>query len=228
MGRYLTFPLVILKDFHVDIKSSLNDVMNYCLYERSLDKDGNQSERIEKARKEVGIKYPAVKKSYEEGGHFYNSIPTNSPKTSITTEIIFDYYQNSKTEFEIITFIAFAALRSILQRQGYCKADNQYLIGRMAGNNKKGLPISGSVWKYNNRYQLDKIKLELQLKWGLKLYAKHTRGFYFSFTMSLKDLIEHAEERRKKYKENELKRQKEEARIEALKTIYGTAYKQHL
>src|SRR4051812_17202517 len=153
MSRYLTFPLIILRGFHVDIGACLNDAMNYCLYERSLKKDVEQVEWIGLAIKEIeAVKYRSPKTSFDQGRMLYESIPDNSPKTSITKDIIFDFYKNSKTEFELITFMAFAAIRSILQRQGYCKITNEYLIGRMACNSSKGLPIPDSLMKYNNRY----------------------------------------------------------------------------
>ena len=93
----------------------------------------------------------------------------------------------------------------------------------MAGNNKPGEPIPDGILKYNNRYQLDKIKLDLQLNWGLKLYGNHTRGFYVSFSMSLESLIKQAELRRKKYKLKGLQRQKEDAKKAVLLAIKGNS-----
>lgn len=83
--------------------------------------------------------------------------------------MIFDFYKNHKTEFEIVVFLAFAAIRSILQKQPYTKITNEYLIGRMSGNSGKGEPVNPLLVKYTSRYRLDKIKNELQLSWGLTL-----------------------------------------------------------
>ena len=99
---------------------------------------------------------------YRTGEMLYNSIPTNSPKTSILKDTLEEFWNIiNKTEFEIVVFIAFAAIRSILQRQPYTKITNEYLIGRMAGNSKAGEPIPDRLFKYNKRHQLDKIKMEL-------------------------------------------------------------------
>ncbi|MBK6936360.1 MAG: hypothetical protein IPH18_05365 [Chitinophagaceae bacterium] len=78
----------------------------------------------------------------------YKSLPPKSPKTSINTEMIFDCYKNEKSEFEIVAFLAFAAIRSILQKQSYSKITNEYLIGRMSGNSGKGEPINLGLIKY--------------------------------------------------------------------------------
>lgn len=219
---YLTFPIMIFKYATDDIKKSVNDAMRYCLYDHCKDKTGNQSELIAEAEAHLGIKYGNKKDAYKEGELLFNSIPERSPKTSISKAMIFDFYKNDKTEFEVITFISFAAIRSIIQKQGYTKITNDYLIGRMSGNSKAGEPIPNNIFKYNNRYQIDKIKKELQLNWGLKLYGFHTRGFYVSFSMALVELIKHAEIKRKKTKEKELEQQKKEARMLVLKQINGT------
>ena len=231
MSEYLTFPVIILKDGIKDIKLVTNDAMFYCLYDYCQGKKGTQAALIQEAEKELGINYGNKKAAYSRGEILYNSIPERSPKTSIRKEIIFDFYKEYKTEFEIITFLAFAALRSILQKQPYIKTTNDILIRRMAGNLKKEDPLPEEFIKYNKEYWLKKIKLELQTVsnnlhkgWGLKLYACHTRGFYVTFRMSREELIMQAELRRKKYKEKELKRENEEARKAALNKIYETSH----
>ena len=105
--------------------------------------------------------------------------------------------------------------------QPYTKVTNEYLIGRMAGNSGKSEFIPDGIIKYNNRYQLDKIKMELKLNWRLKLYASNTRGFYISFSLKYDDLIFHAEMRRKKYRENLLKEEIKQSKMKVLNSIYN-------
>lgn len=209
--RYLTFPVVILKDSLVNVSDCVNNAMNYCLYDYCQRNTGIKESLIYDAGKFYGITWGNNNKAYEKGKIIYNSIPKKSPKTSINTDMIFDFYKNEKSEFEIVVFLAFAAIRSILQIQAYSKITNDYLIGRMSGNNGKGEPVNPLLTNYTSRYQLDKIKKELQLNWGLKLYAFHTRGFYVSFIHEIEALIREAEKKRKKYKEKELAKKKYEA-----------------
>jgi hypothetical protein len=62
------------------------------------------------------------------------------------------------------------------------------------------------------RYQLDKIKLELQQDWYLIYYSNlGIRGFYLSFKLSLEKLIELAELNRQSKKAKMLKQDKKEA-----------------
>ncbi len=223
MSKYITFPVILLKGGLIDIKEQLNSVLNYSLYATSTTMTGTQDERIEKARKELGIKFSDIDYSYRNGEVIFDSLPDRTPKTSITKKMIFDFYKNYKTEFEVVTFLAFAAIRYILKQQAYIKMPNDYLVGRMSGNNKQGEPICEELMKYNNRYQLDKIKKELQLNWGLKLYASHIRGSYVSFTMPLEKLIYQAELKRKNYKLKQLQQAKQDAKKAAIDTIYGNS-----
>jgi len=223
MSEYLTFPVIILKDGIKDIKQVTNDAMFYCLYDYCQGKKGTQAALIQGAEKELGINYGNKKEAYSRGEILYNSIPERSPKTSIRKEIIFDFYKEYKTEFEIITFLAFAAFRSILQKQAYVRTTNDILIRRMAGNLKEKDPLPKEFLKFNKRYQLDKIKKELQINWGLKLYGHNNRGYYVSFQLELIQLIRYAELKRKSRKEKELQKQKEAARLAVLTEINSTA-----
>ena len=63
----------------------------------------------------------------------------------------------------------------------------------MSGKSKSKADIDPTLKPFTSRYQLDKIKQELQLNWGLKYYSMKTRGFYVSFTMSLTELAKIAE-----------------------------------
>ena len=223
MIKYLTFPIMIFKEGSKDIKNAVNNAMHYCLYDYCKEKYGNQSVLIAEAENHFSITYGNKKNSFNNGKILFDSIPYGSPKASISKEMIFDFYKNEKTEFEIDTFLAFAAIKSIIQQSKYKKITNDYLITRMSGNSKKSDLIPERMMKYKKRYQIDKIKKELELNWGLKLYGYQMRGFYVSFTVPLLTLAVKAEVMKKKTKEKELQLKKNEARELALKQINGTA-----
>lgn len=175
------------------------------------------------AAKKLKVSFKNVEASAKDGEAIYSSIPNNAPKTSILMDIVFDFYKNYKTDFEIDCFLAFAALRSILQTKPYAKCTNAYLLARMAGNAGVDAPLPEWVRKYQHRYHVDKIKKELQINWGLKLYADHVRGFYVSFSMELTDLVFQAEKRRKNYKLKSLVNAKKQAKNEAKKRLYANS-----
>ena len=96
------------------------------------------------------------------------------------------------------------------------------MLVRMAGKSSvkeiDSLPEPLKI--YANRYHLDKLKKELRNNWKLKMYGKHTRGFYVSFSMELPDLILEVEKKRKKYIEKNYQSIEAEARKAALKKLY--------
>jgi hypothetical protein len=217
---YLTFPIIILKDGLTDIKKCVSDAMKYCLYYQfHLNCERHISNPLKNASNHLGIIYHDTDESLNDGSMLYDSINDNAPKTSISKEMLFDFLKNNKSEFEIVCFIAFASLKSIIQKQVYKKITNEYLLNRMSGNSKSGAPINPLLKKYSNRYQLDKIKTELQLNWGLKYYAVKTRGFYASFTMPLNELALIAERKNRSYKLKLLKEKIKEASRQAKEQV---------
>jgi hypothetical protein len=215
---YLTFPNLILKDGLTDIKKCMSDAMSYCLFYQFILYQNSPNPK-ESASNYLGITFPDIEKSLKRGAYLHESIYKKAPKTSISKEMIFDFYKNKKTEFEVVCFLAFASLKSMIQRQVYKKITNDYLLSRMSGNSKKNGEINPKLKKYAGRYQLDKIKIELQLNWGLKYYAEMTRGFYVSFKMPLSSLALIAEKNKKAYKLKLLKRQKQEATKNAIEQL---------
>lgn len=211
------------------VKDAVNQAMKYCLYDVSIRYD----ETADEAADRIGINYGDLTKSFMTGQALYESFDERAAKTSVSKTMLFDFYSNRKTDFEIITFIAFAAIRSILQRQKCVKMTNEYLLSRMSGNNKIG-PIASFLQPYNNRYQLDKIRGELEVNWGLKVFSHRCRGFYVSFKMGYKELAVWVgvAKAKKEFKRQQIEKQKQQAIIEAkakvqelLQEQYNSSYK---
>lgn len=193
------------------LQKCLDKAMDYCLYYFMESNSNDIDEWIDcNENSAIGIKFNSIKSSYKKGMELYKK-HSGTPNTSISNPMLFDFYKNEKTEFELVCFLAFCALKSIIQKQPYLKITNEYLLARMAGQARKGSYPPVYLHKFNNRYQLDKIKNELQLNWGLKLYsAKNMRGYYVSFSVDLETLIEKAELKKKGFRLQELKNQKKE------------------
>ena len=218
--KYLTFPIIILNPGPAHIKDVLSNAMDYCLYCEYLKQEGSHLERSKLAAKELGLRFSGLESAVKNGRCLFDSIPEGSPKTSIDKDRIFDFYKQGRDEFEIVCFLAYAALRSIIQKQSCKKVTNDYLLSRMAGNSKKDEALPEWLKKYQKEYWLNKIKDELQIShWGLKYYSHYTRGFWVSFSMDLEKLTFYAEKQRKEYKIRQLKKLKTEARQAALNAL---------
>jgi len=172
--------------------------MNYCGYKEAIRQGGTIENRMKKAGEMLGITWGDCQSNFDRGRSLANSTPRRTPMTSINHDRIFDFYDNYKSDFEIITFLAFAGIRSILQMKPYTRVTNDYLIVRMAGYNTTNCieDVPPHIKKYNTRYKLDKIKSELQNNWHMKLYGKCTHGFYVSFKLSLNQLVKAVESKR--------------------------------
>jgi hypothetical protein len=222
---YLTFPIILLKDGLRDIKKCISNVMDYCLYDEIIrQKIAYSYNPINDALNKLSIKFVNVNDSIEIGQMIFDSIDLKAPKTSINLEMMFDFYKNKKSEFEIVCFLAFSALKSIIQKQKFKKITNEYLLSRMSGNSKSNEEINTLLERYACRYQLNKIKDELQLNWGLKYYAVKTRGFYVSFTVDIETLALIAERKNKKYKLKRIKERTKEASIKAKERIISESF----
>ena len=212
--RYLLFPIELLKE--LDIKKVCDKALDYGIYRKALDfiVEGNSKvmpQHIEQSMKYFGLIGGDMAKMAKNGTMLFDTFNHNNPMVSLSKDILMQYYKEDKTDFEVLVFRAYCAIRSILGTKPYIKVTNDYLMARMYGfrsvadskqSNRKILP----------RYQLDKIKLELQQDWYLIYYSNlGIRGFYLSFKLSLEKLIEVAELNRQSTKAKMLKQDKKEA-----------------
>ena len=224
--KYFTFPIALLLNGITDIKKVCDEILNYSFYFHATNKlnNGTLKQRINASAKYFNYTIGSIERTIEVGRRICDK--NYKVVTSVRKDIIEDFRLNYKTEFEVVSFLAFCGLRSIIGVKPYCKTENQFLLSRMCGYEKK-VPLnnrfeklSDTIKPYANEYQMKKIKNELVNNWGLKYYSRYTRGFYVSFKLTLEELIEQAEKRRKKY----LEKNKSEVQKEAIKKVMLKLY----
>lgn len=214
-STYFTFPISIFKDAFNDISVAANNTMFFAGYSitTGLEYD-EEEEKMKYAARKLNMTYGNPTAAYKSGEKLYRQ-HNGSPMTSISTTIIFDYYKNEKTEFQIASLMAFAAVRSILQKKAYCKTNKGHIHARMFGYASiKDMPkkLSEMETKYKKRWHIDKVLRELELNWGLKTFSNHTRGLYIGFDkVSYEQLATINEEKKIKNKVEALKQIKNEA-----------------
>ena len=221
--KYVTFPVSLLKDAFTNIKKVCNNAMDYAIYSKAVNyaiyAKSETIDEIEEALTFYGLslsKNGTFENQYKSGKVLYDSFEGSaSPMVSVNKDILFQFIQQPKTEFEIGVFCAFCAVRSIIGIDSYKKATNDFLISRMFGYRSveefENLETKPDYWqKYFStdgkiRYHLtDKIILgELESNWGLKYYSSRSRGFWVSFKLDLEILVTEAEKRKKKFIDKE-------------------------
>jgi hypothetical protein len=211
--RYLLFPIELLQE--TDIKKVCRKAIDYGIYRKALDfiVEGETKvmpRHIEQSMAYFNLVVNGLEQRVKDGKVLYDTFTNSNPMVSISKETLIQYNNEDKTDFEVLTFRAYCAIRSILGTKPFVKATNEYLMARMYGF-RNVLEFQNSSCAELPRYQLDKIKLELQKDWYLIYYSRQTRGFYVSFTIELEKLIYHAEINRESYKAKTLKQAKDEA-----------------
>lgn len=225
---YFTCPVSVLQEAFTDIKKVANNIIELSVYLHSIQLDEEDS-NDEMTNLMISADYLHVRfgnpgSSLENAKKLYNKINRKEALMSLKTEIVFDFLQNNKTQYEIACFCAYASFKSILGKKPYIKMTNEYFLTRFFGfNSQADVRIqfkSGDLYKkYSSRYMMDKIKETLIQEWGLKLYGKHIRGFYASYTVKYEDLVYYAEKNRIDLKTKERKQQEAEIRKRVLMRI---------
>ncbi len=221
--NYVNFPICLITGIFEDSTSVFKNILAYAVYKWSLEKSVEEfAEKIKNVLDSFKIPFADIDNIKEQGEALHNSIPDTSPKTGIKLSMLNDYYLHKKTDFQIVILCAFLALKSIIFRKPLTKCTNDYLLSRMAGfrSTDQINDLPATLAKYNNRYQLGKIKNELIEHWGLKYDGYYFRGFFVSFTMSEFDLIRESEKKRKKHKEKLARTIQAEIRKQVIQQLY--------
>lgn len=223
-SKFFNFPVQLMRSAP-DMKDFGNDVMDYCTYKQSLSLQGSAETKMKAAAHYFGITLGNVSKSLRNGRELYDKMPSAPAMTGINKDTLFEFYEGNQSDFDIVTLMAFLAIKSILGKKSFTRITNEYLICRMAGYDSKNecneLPEYLTPWC--KRRGLSRIKLELQKSYGLKIYARYTKGFFISFSLSLDELIEVVETKRKKYYETHLRDQQNAAVLRVLTKLYPDA-----
>ena len=226
--RYFNFPIQLIRGASKDISKVCWDIICHSLYNYALKASALPTDEDFKMATDyyrMPIRDTSIKTALKNGRTLYDSIPSRSPIAGISSDVVLDYYQNDKSEFEIACFCAYAGVKSYLGKDPCKKITNLTLLSRMSGYStekemQENKPIMLSL--YSTRWKIDKIKSNLKIKWGVKIYSRHTRGMWISTTMNLEELIIVAEKARKRYIEKTYKEQEEEVLIRALRSVYGS------
>jgi len=164
----------------------------------------------------------------KHGKEIEKTIPEGEPYPSINKSLFFDFRDHEKTEFDMMQFACYIAIRSILGEKPYCRTNKEMILCRAFGyKSNKELPatmnpvIKELFDKYNKRYHIDRILQSLELNWNILIYSHNIRGLYIGLSkkITLESMIVQAETKKKKKQIDALKKRKDEAREKALQQL---------
>lgn len=167
----------------------------------------------------------------KHGKEIERTIPANEPYPSINKDLFFKFRDHEKTEFDLMQFACYIAIRSILGKKSYCRTNKEMILCRAFGyNSVKHLPatmnpvIKELFDKYKKRHHIERILQSLKLSWNILIYGRNVHGLYIGLknlkkNITLATMISYAETKKKKNQIAELKKQENEAREKALQQL---------
>jgi len=231
--RYFNFPLMFIKNAHTNIKKVMDDIMYYCIVKYAEDlpeTEGNLFERVQKAALFFGITISDSEGLYsktslefaiENGKKLVKEVETARQTgesiiyTDIDKYIAFEFYKNSKSNFDIDCLLMFLAVRSLTWNKSFIKTTNKFLLYRMAGFGVPKGELPEELKKYADgtgkikRYSMEKLKLAVMMRYPQIQFVgiKGKKGLYVTSKLSLEQLID------KIYNNKSYKTRMEERRI---------------
>lgn len=134
--------------------------------------------------------------NYNEIQRTYNNFE-KEPMLMVKRDMMFDYLENEKTEFDKVLFATYLGLRSLMGRNNSLIETTQDMIFCRAfgAKNKKTLEsilkdkkIKAVYNKYNNRYQREKIIDTLEALNFISAKVGYNRRTYISFTLNYDEI----------------------------------------
>ena len=211
---YLNAPIEIYKGFLVDSKAVLFNVAAYACYELMT----AQGFEFKEAIRYFDLPANMLNDAENKGQQLFTALPRKTAFVGISKAVWLDYLQNDKTELQRACLLAYVAIRSVIGKKKYCKLTNDLMLSRMDGSNKTLTSFSPEIERYNNHYQCNKIRTELELSWGL--VTCRGKGVFCSYKLTVKALTLEVERNKKAYLIKQLQQDKKEAKEAAKQIIW--------
>lgn len=220
---FFNFPIWLLRNAP-DMHKVGGDIVDYAVYAHCTKLSGSKIERTKAAAEYFDITLGNVLKTAENGLNLYLNTSSKEAFTGISANLLFDFYEGDHSNFEVATLLAALAMKSIKGKRSYTRVTKELLFSRMAGytslkNDYPGLP----EWlePFTTRRRFDRLKSEVQRVYGWKIYARYTRGFFITDdSLTLEELIEKVEIKRKKYFEAQNENNMSKAVTKVLRRLY--------
>jgi hypothetical protein len=156
------------------------------------------------------------------------NIKDNEPMPMVSVNLLLTFRDDDKSEYELIQFVGYIAINSILGKRITVKTNKAHIVCRMFGySSVKHLPeklpksIAELYNRYTKRYHIDKLLTNLELNWKLRTYSNNIRGLYVASAskIDINQLALIVETNKQKSKIKLLQQTKKDATKKALEQI---------
>ena len=204
---YYNAPSELFRGFLLDKKypQCLGDVINYVLYAQCEKNWCSMKDCGEYASKALGVDFQNPKTAYKRGLQLFDELIRENREKPAFFSMSHDLYwylrEKETTSEERGVILAYLAIKSMIGKREYIKANMTLLCSRMDGQTRyRGQQISSEVAMYATRYRAHKLMNALFERYGVIFYSGNAthkvRGFYCSLTLSMAELIHRVEKAR--------------------------------
>ena len=201
--------------------TEIESIYEYCREHQELKDEIEEFHRLRQIKDVLGITFDisTIASTYKTYYTDYLGFK-NQPLVSIKKEMMFDFYENPKTEYEKALFAMYAGIRSIIGNKNFAETTGNMIKCRMFGaknqaelefilNDKK---VKSAYKQYTTDYHYKKMLKDLVLQGFLMSEIGYNKRTYVSCKLDLKGLedaiVEHIKSKSLNYKINQLKNSK--------------------
>ena len=208
--------------------TEIESIYEYCREHQELKDEIEEFHRLRQIKDVLGITFDisTIASTYKTYYTDYLGFK-NQPLVSIKKEMMFDFYENPKTEYEKALFAMYAGIRSIIGNKNFAETTGNMIKCRMFGaknqaelefilNDKK---VKSAYKQYTTDYHYKKMLKDLVLQGFLMSEIGYNKRTYVSCKLDLKGLEDAIVEHKKSKSLNYKKKKKKNSKLQSINSI---------
>ncbi len=215
-------------DYEFIPDTEIESLYEYCKEHQELKNEIEEFHRLRQVKTVLNIKFDisCVSQTYKKYHSAYNGFH-NQPLVSISQAMMFDFYKNTKTDYEKALFAMYAGIRSIIGNKDFAETTGSMIKCRMFGaKNKTELEfilsdkkVKSAYKQYTTDYHYKKMLKELVVRGFLQSEIGYNKRTYVSCKLDMKGLEDTIVEHIKQKSLNFKIKQFENSRLKAINSI---------
>ena len=215
-------------DYEFIPDTEIESIYEYCKEHQEMKNEIEEFHRLRQVKDvlEITFDISTIASTYKTYYADYASFK-NQPLVSIKKEMMFDFYKNTKTDYEKALFAMYAGIRSIIGNKDFAETTGSMIKCRMFGaknqtelelilNDRK---VKSAYKQYTTDYHYKKMLKELVVRGFLQSEIGYNKRTYVSCKLDMKGLedaiVEHIKQKSFNYKVKQF----ENSRLKAINSI---------
>lgn len=207
---------------------NIESIYEYCKENPDFQKEIEEFHRLRQVKDvlEMTFDISSILNTYKTYYIAYNGFD-NQPLVSIKKNMVFDFYENSKTDYEKALFAVYAGIRSIIGNKDFAETTGSMIKCRMFGAKNqdelefilKDKKVTAAYNKYTTDYHYKRMLKELVARGFLMSEIGYNRRTYVSCKLDMKGLedaiVDHIQNKSLTFKVKQIKN----SRLQAINSI---------